>query len=364
MRRWISFLVVAVVVALAAGCGSSRSNSSTGSSPSASQPASGGSVTIDVGTGKPVKASTNHPTVDFFTGGSSNLFLKSYNKGVQDEAAKLGLKLTTYDAQFDANRQFNQVQNALQQRSADAFVVSPLDANQMCPVLSRQAPAQNIAVFVSLLPMCGTNLNPEGDQLWVPGTVTMVADNDSVDNNVGWLEAIARRLPGRHTIAILLGPPLIGPTLGARKAIAQLQSRYPNLDFKYQITTDQTTPDSLAKTQTLLQAHPDVDVILSIYSDETVGAAKAIKAAGKQGRVKLFDQGGSAQSAQLIRAGELEMTTVYVPYTYGVESVRAVADAFAGRPVPHYVGAFPAGGSIGQPVVVDATNVGSYRPQY
>jgi ribose transport system substrate-binding protein len=356
--RWLKVMLgVLAAGGVLAGCGNDE-KSAEGNSGDAAK-----TVAIDVGTGTAIKTNTRKPRIALLST-AGNLFLQKFNQGAQAEARRRGLELTTYDARFDPARQLEQVQNVIQQKRFDAFVAIALDGSRLCPVLSKQAPAQGVVVVTAIVPICNRLNNPEGPELWTPGTLANAGYPATVDANEAFLKQVAKRMPGKHTAAILLGPPLVAGTITTKAAIKRVQQEIPNLEIKYPINLDQTTPDGFAKTQTLLQAHPDVDVVMSIYSDMTVGAIKAIKAAGKSGEIKVFDQGASQQSLAAVRAGSLEMTTAFYPHSYGISAVGAVADAFAGKKVKRWYGAYTQGSTLGNPLVIDKTNVDTFKPEY
>jgi ribose transport system substrate-binding protein len=346
------------MLALVAGCGSGESSDATTTG--------GKTVQIDVGTGKPIEVTTTKPRVGLLWT-SGNQFLQTFEKGAKDEAAKRGIDLTVLDSKFDPVRQMQQAQNALQQERYDALIVVPLDGNTMCPVLSKQAPEAGIPVVTTIVPMCNRITKPEGDPLWSPGTLAHSGFQGTVDSHRSWLNEVNERMgPGRHPVALLLGPPLIAGTIATVEALEQAReaNEIPNLDVKFQYNTDYTTPDGLAKTQTLLQAHPEVDAVLSTYADITVGAVRAVKSAGVEGRVKVFDQGATGQTLELVKSGDVEMTTAAYPYTYGVNAVKAIADAFEGKEVQRWYGAYTQGSKLGDPLVIDAENIARYKPEY
>lgn len=357
-------LAMAVVVA---ACGSSNSSSGTSTSTSSgsSEAVSAKKVSIDVGTGTPVEVEGKPKIAFLWTSG--NLFLEAFKKGVEEEAKNQGVEVTVFDSKFEPSIQLEQAQDVIQSGEYNAMIVQPLDGNAMCPILTKQAPEHNIAVFTAIIPMCNRITEPEGPKLWSPGTVSMIGFTATINANKAMYEEVSKRLgPGHHVAALMLGPPLIAGSIASKKAMEEVQEEgtIPNMEVKYMINTDFTTPDGYAKTQTLLQAHPEVDTIISIYSDVTVGAIRAIDQAGLQGKVKVFDQGASSQSLEAIRSGELEMTTGFFPVTYGHEAVEAVVGAFEGKKVPRWYGAYVQGSKLGEPVVIDKSNVEQFEPEY
>jgi ribose transport system substrate-binding protein len=356
----MSCAVFAVVLALGVvACGGS------GSSSSGSDQGGGEKVSIDVGTGKPVEVEGKPKIAMLWTSG--NLFQEAFKKAAEEEAKNLGVEMTVFDSKFDPETQLEQTQDVLQRGGYNAMIVLPLDGNTMCPILTEQAPAKNIAVVTAVVPMCNRAGKPEGEPMWSPGTVSQVGFAGTINAEKFMFEEVGKRVgTGHHIGALFLGPPLIAGAISSKQAMEEVQEAgtLGNLDVEYMINTDFTTPDGFAKAQTLLQAHPDVDTIISTYSDLTVGIIRAIDQAGLQGKVKVYDQGASGQSLEAIRDGELQFTTGDFPATYGKESVQAVVEAFEGKKPKRWHGAYVQGSKFGEPVVIDKANIDTFEPEY
>lgn len=363
--RVVSCLALVALLALVAfaGCGSDESSSSDDSGSSSAR-----TVSIDVGTGTPIEVDTDKPKIGMLWT-SGNLFLQAFEKGAKEEAERRGVDLTVLDSKFDAVRQMQQAQNVLQQKKFDALIVVPLDGNALCPVMTRQAPEQGIPVVSAVVAMCNRGTKPEGDEIWSPGTIAHSGQQITLDAGRSFYKAVNERVGSdgrRHVAALVMGPPLIVGTIASEKSLEQVEEagEIPNLDVKYRVNTDYTTPDGLARVQTLLQAHPEIDTIMSTYSDITVGAIKAVQAAGLSDKVKVYDQGASGQSLAAIKAGDLELTTATNPFSFGVSAVKAVVDAFEGKRVERWHGGYGPGSRFGNPLVIDRSNVDDYRPEY
>jgi ABC-type sugar transport system substrate-binding protein len=72
-------------------------------------------------------------------------------------------------------------------------------------------------------------------------------------------------------------------------------------------------------TQTLLQKHPKVDIMLAQTDPEAVAAARVIKEQGRQDGIKVIGIGGSIEGTAAVQSGEL----------YGTVWVSAKQDATA-----------------------------------
>src|ERR1700722_19281677 len=148
MQRLSALAVCLLALAAGlAGCGSTSSTTASGAGGSAAAASSGSSVThtINVGTGKPIVVHTTKPRIGFLWT-SGNTFLAANLRGAQAEAKQLGLSLTVFDSSFNPQTQLTQIQDVLQQHKFDGLIVVPLDGNTMCPILTKQAPADGIPV--------------------------------------------------------------------------------------------------------------------------------------------------------------------------------------------------------------------------
>lgn len=361
-RRALSALAVLCMAGTLVACGSSSDDSSD-----TSAGASSNVVKVDVGTGTPIEVTTRKPRIAWF-GAMANLYVQAQAKGMKDEAARRGLKLTIFDAKFDPLVQMQQIQNALQQDKFDAFIVDPFDGNAMCPVLTKEAPSKGIVVVTAAVTMCDHVKVDEGEDSWAPGTLAQVGYQGAVGPNRQFFREVdKRRADGaKHVGLLLLGPSLNASSIATAEALKQSQAagEIKSVDVKYVVNTDFSTADGLAKAQTLLQAHPEIDTVMTLYSDVTIGVIQAVKKAGLTKKVKVYDQGASSQSIDALKAGDLELTTAFHPYGIGVESVKFISDAFNGKKVPRFSGAYAEGESLNNHLIIDKANVATFKPEY
>jgi len=357
----VLLLVVALVIS---ACGSDSDSSSSGSDGTAE---SGKSVEVDVGTDQPIAVDTEKPEVAYLWT-SGNLFVEANKEGAEDEAAKRGIDLTIFDAKFDPLRQVEQVQNVLQQGKFDAVIAIPLDYTTLCPILTKQAPSEGVVVVTNDITMCG-RVTDEGPEATPPGVLAHAGFPAATDTNRDFFREVAKnRGPGKHVGALFVGPEGNSSSEGTVKGLEEVQDEIKDqLEVPYVIYTDFTSPDALAKTQTLLQAHPEIDTLMTNYSDETIGVVKAVEEAGAEDTVKVYDQGGSSPVVKLIEEGKVEFTTVFHPYQYGADAVTAIADAFEGKKVPRYFGGYPTNNpddQLGHRMIITKENVDEYEAEY
>jgi ribose transport system substrate-binding protein len=354
-RRLVVPLALAATGGLMTGCSATEEPAANGDGPT---------VKVDVGAGSAIEVPKGKPKVAFFAW-NNNAYERTYVNRVREQAKRRGMELRFLNSGGDPRRQFAQIQNALSTKRFNAFLVLPADGKLECKLLSKQAPNAKIVVQVSVLPACNRDLNSADDTgMWEPGTLNMTGAENTVAYKVGWLKQLRKRLGGVREIGVVAGPPLQGNWLSMNKALED----FPEIKSKIVATarTNFTTPEALAETQTMLRAHPGLDLIISMYSDITRGVIKALESQGKRGKVKVVDLGASTYSVGQIKAGNLDFTVPYNPIGNADQAVASLARAFNGEDVARYVDDFRASrlGTVDEPLVIDRSNVDSFEPQY
>ena len=357
----------AVVAVALAGCGSSSQSSGSGSESGSTAGADPAATiqtthTVKLGNGASVTETKGTPLkIAFFIATESNLYTKAMVAAAQRVSAQRHVPVTVFDGNFDATTQYDQLQNALQSKQYNAWYVTPINGQQQCALLSKQAPAAGIVVGTSDLALCNRGTEP-ASAIWQPGTLDYSAAEDTSTYDAAWVNYVASQLKGAHNIAVLYGPSLITLNQNVENALQTIQKRRPDLHVVASVNTDFSTAEGLSDTQNLLRSHPNIDTILSVYADVTVGAVKAVQAA--HAHVKIFDLGASSEELPYIRDGAITASAVYDPRTTVRTVLNALIDATRdGTAVPHYEAGL-AYGKTDDPYEVTKANVGSYQPEY
>ncbi len=340
----------AVVLALA-GCGSSSSSPSGGSS---SGGGGSGSATVDVGTHQ-IKVSGS-PKIAYFVYGTGNAYGAAGKAAAQAAGKRDGVSVTVYDGAFDPQRQFNQLQTAMQSGRFTAFSLGPIDSSLDCNVASQQAPARGIVVAVVNQPLCGRYIQATDAGLWQPGTLNYSSGYFTRQRILEWFQAIAKQYPGPQKVGLITGLAVDSLSKLVDLDVKEIQRTDPGFQVAGELRTDYTTTKGYAAAQNLLQSNPDLTLIVSDYSDLTVGAARAIQQAGKSGRVRLADFGGSTPVAALVANGQVGLTAPTYPRTEVTDSIDSLVAAFRGSRVQRVtLPAFK---------VYTKANIASYHPEF
>jgi len=323
-------------------------------------------VDVDVGGEKPVIVDTTVPLkLAVFIEIGTNSAVQSTVDGVRTMAAKNGFKFDVFDARFDVARQINQMQTALS-NGYNAWIVVPVEGRQICGMVTEEAPKNNVLVAQATGTACGRS-SKEGAELWAPGTLTYVGGNEVPSAFEAVMLKATQYNPGPQKVGILTGPNLHPITMSFDKALEKVTREHPDFKVVAKHRTDYSPPDNQVKTQTMLQANPDLTIIVGAYTNMSKGVVSALEAAGKLGKVKVYEAGGTEWSVEALRKGWIEATTGFYRKTAAETAVRAILDARAGKTVPRVVlndgHGLIAGQQAAQVGIVTRANVDTYTPE-
>jgi len=268
--------------------------------------------------------------VAVFLASSANTYWAASYLGAQDAAKKfsnVNVKFTVFDGQFNTNKQVNQLRDALVSKKYQAWYVGPNDGGPLTPTI-KQAIRQGVKVGCSLVP-CGPNIR--NTKIQIPGQ-TIFAGLGFYPNGQLLGKLVEQGCRGINPCKVFWMPGL--PTLPLEKARTDGLFSVIRKDKNIKVVSIQAggylAAPALTATQNVLQAHPDVDVIVSSGDQMIAGAARAAKAAGKTG-IKMYGNGCTFEAKKLILQGVQTGCTVYLPRTEGRLVVTALIQAVLGR---------------------------------
>jgi ribose transport system substrate-binding protein len=365
--------VVASLAVAAAGCGSDdeSTGSSGGGGTDTGAKAESGTVSVDVGTDKPIELKKGKLRFGIFVPTAANEYMKTYIKSAKAAVAEAGGTSTVVDANFDPALQVNQIQNAIQQKKIDVAVVHAADGTATCNATTKLRPAANILVSVVTISQCDTATTQKGDsgeELWAPGTLNYVGSNNTLKWNVKWFEAAAAANPGPQKAVVVLGQATGGQARVLMQSLKMWRKANPDSEFEVAdiINSDYSTADAFKQTQSYLQAHKDTTVMMPIYSpDMAIGVVKGITSAKMTDKVKVATQGGDPYSVDGIKKGTVQLTMPLYPATSAKLGVESILKAQKGE-APRFVDDSATNGenSIENPLVLSKDNIDKAPTEY
>ncbi|MBX5441103.1 MAG: sugar ABC transporter substrate-binding protein [Solirubrobacteraceae bacterium] len=314
--RAATLAAVALATGALAACGSDDDTSTSGGTGTAA------ASTAATGDGDVKK-------IAFFGFAGANSFAQATWAGVQEAAKAAGVEAEFFDPNFDSAKQVSQIQNAIASGDFDAFVVQANDGNAVVPVVE-EAIAEGIPVVAEFTPV-GTDyasLEPQVEGMVFVGEPPV--ENGTALGEMA-VEACGDLDPCK--IAYLEGNPQLPLDAARTEAVKEAISKAPNAELVATVVGGYTQADGLKAGQNVLQAHPDVNVIVG-SSQAIAGVEQAVEDAGKAGEVKLIGNGGSRQAVKAVKDGRWAGVYVIAEKAAGRKAAELAIAAAKGEDVP------------------------------
>jgi ribose transport system substrate-binding protein len=355
--RQLALLAAPLTIAMIAACGSSWADS-----------VSWKPVAVPIGGGKTISVE-GPPRIAYFPAGGQNNYLAVRAEQVAADVQTIpGATVVTFDANWDPQKQLNMLQNAIASGKYNAFIVDTDDGDSQCNILTKDAPAANIAVVNISTAICGLYRKPDGRDAVADGTIGAVGNNN-INAIHDYLNYMIKQNPGPQKVLVVTGPDLhpLSPQIDA--AVELIKKEHPEFEILANVKTNFSTIDAYNKTQPLLVAHPDTTVIFSAYADITTGALKAVKQAGLVGKINIYDQYGNKTIVEGIKNGEVAATTGGYPKGSVDAAFSMIRSAFEGKPFARAVlgdgGPVPADAANWSGVtIIDKSNLDTFQPEF
>lgn len=215
-------------------------------------------------------------------------------------------------ADADVAAQVNNIGDLISSK-VDALLVAPLNEEGAASAVQR-ARAAGIPVF-----MYARTLNVKYQDSWL----TFIGmDAVKVGEDKGrWL--VDNGKPGK--VALLTGPagaaPMLEQERGFRRVIEAAGFR-----VAYTQHSTMTRENGIKLTEDALVAHPDLVAVYAANDDLALGAAQAVRAAGQRGKIAVLGLNGSPAALAAVHNGDVTMTVLLDPVTWGRTAATVVAD--------------------------------------
>jgi len=252
----------------------------------------------------------------------NNPFFDPMIRGAEASAEALGVSLEVQSPaqETDKERQFAIVQDVAA-RKVDAILVAPADSRGIVPAL-KQAQAKGIAVINVDNRVDAATASAAG--LTLGGYVG--ADNEEGGRMAG--KAMMQALGSHGKVAILEG--IRGADNAEARKRGFTQAAQGPLQIVASDSAEWDTQKAYAKFQAMLAAHPDLNGVFCANDKMALGALKAIREAGRKGKVTVVGYDNIPDVRPYLKSGEMYATIDQRPDLMGRYGVKMGIGVLAG----------------------------------
>lgn len=247
-------------------------------------------------------------------GDPSNPYWKTEGDVAQKTAQDLGYRATVGAHKGDTNAESNLVDTAITNQSK-AIILDPANADGSIGAV-RKAVEAGIPVFL---------INAEINETGL-AEAQLVSNNAqcAADGAVKWVELVG----DQAKYVEFFGRPEDNNAATRSNGYETVLSQYPDLEKVAEEVANWDRSQGFNKMQSILQAHPDVQAVISGNDEMALGAIAALKEAGKfHDDMVIGGFDGNPDAIDAIKAGELSYTVLQPVAEFAAEAVRQ-ADAF------------------------------------
>ncbi|MFW6695103.1 sugar ABC transporter substrate-binding protein [Streptomyces sp. MAR4 CNX-425] len=269
--------------------------------------------------------------VAFFGFTKANSFTVATFDGVKEQAEKEGTEAEFFDAEFDAQTQVKQMQDAITSQRFDVFVVQAVDGASVVPAV-RSAIREDISVVVQFTPVGTAYDTPEPQ---VDGAISLVdvpVENGRRLGELGTGACEARGGSGGAEpcqVAYLEGLKALPLDNARTEAVVETLKSGSGIEVVARVEGGYTRESGRTAMQDVLQAHPGVDVVIG-SSQAVLGAEKA--ADGKD--ITYVGNGASRQAVSAVKEGRWYGIPYLPVTTSGAKAVELGMAHARGEDVP------------------------------
>jgi len=221
-------------------------------------------------------------------------------------------------AQADVDEENKKIEAAIS-RKPDGLCVSSLD-----PATNAQMLDEALKAGLNVLTFNAT-AGPK---------YPFVGRNKDVEDGYILAKYVAEHVGKKGNVAILLGsltaPEHQGRVQGFKKALAE----YPNMKLVFEQPDNDNLEQAVSVTESALQAHPDLTAILACNASNPIGAARAVKNAGKAGKIVIGGFDNLPETLEFVKDGTILATMAQRQWEIGYWTLRYLVAMNRGQTIP------------------------------
>ncbi|MED4652831.1 ribose ABC transporter substrate-binding protein RbsB [Bacillus pseudomycoides] len=297
MKKWL-LVLVALIMAITAGC--------------SMEPPEWAKDSSDKSRNKTIK-------VGFSVSTLNNPFFVTLKKGAEKKAKDSSIELIAVDAQNDAAKQTNDVEDLIQ-KGVDVVVINPTDSDAVASAVSA-ANAANIPVITV-------------DRVANSGKVVSHIASNNVEGGSMAGDYIRELVGEGANVAELEGIPGSSAARERGKGFHKVADK--GLKVVAKQAADFDRAKGLSVMENILQANNDIKAVFAHNDEMALGALEALKSAGKTDVVVVgFDATDDAVKA--VNDGRMTATVAQKPELIGEKAMETARQVNQGKKVEKFI---------------------------
>ncbi|MHA7875415.1 substrate-binding domain-containing protein [Roseivivax sp.] len=223
-------------------------------------------------------------------------------------AEELGYKANVSAHKGDTNTESNLIDTAITNQ-AKAIILDPANADGSIGAV-KKAVAADIPVF-----LVNAEINESGI------AIAQLVSNNAQGAALGaqqWVQTVG----DSATYVEFFGNPADNNAATRSNGYETVLSQYPDLEKVAEEVANWDRTQGYNKMQSMLQANPDIDAVISGNDEMALGAIAALKEAGKLENVTVGGFDGSPDAVEAIKAGEMAYSVLQPVAVFSAEAVK------------------------------------------
>lgn len=298
-------LIAVMILALAAGCGKKET-------PAAAPAAKTSAVTAPAAKGK--------LDIGVIPKGLSHQFWLTVKAGAEAAGAEFNANIIWQGPakEVEVEKQINIIEDLIS-RKVDALVMAACDENALIGVIKKAMDAG--------IPVVTIDSGVKSD---LP--VSFVA-TDNVAGAKAAARELARLIGNEGDVALIPFVPGAATSELREQGFKEGITEFPNIKLIATLYSQSDAAQGMSVMQDIMTSNANLKGAFVANEPGCIGAAQAVKAAGKSGQVKLVAFDASEDEIALLKDGTVQALVVQNPFQMGYQGVKAAVDQLGGKPI-------------------------------
>ncbi|MBM7622550.1 ribose ABC transporter substrate-binding protein RbsB [Sporohalobacter salinus] len=244
----------------------------------------------------------------------NNPFFVDLKNGAEKKAKKLGIELLTVDAQDDAAKQQNSIEDLIM-KEVDVLIINPVDGDAVVSAIESANEAD--------IPVITVDRGANG------GEVVSHIASDNVEGGKMAADFIAKKLNEKGKVVELEGIPGTSAARDRGKGFNKGIKEYGDIEVIANQPADFNRAKGMTVMENILQSESNIDAVFAHNDSMALGAIEAIKAADRSDEITVVGFDAIDDAVKSVKEGKLAATIAQKPGLMGemaVETAKKVAN--------------------------------------